>query len=1008
MANQELTFKISIEAAQAKAALADMRGEIAKTAQSTQNANKSELSMRQQLSSASSLQRQRSAALIAEWKRAETQAANLAKGVRPVGENLQKVTDIMQALGSSSAVLQGPMGGVASRLRSIGAIATEAGGGLGIAGAAIGALLAASVGAAVGIYKLVSAFAEATGHLHDLSQRTNYSVETLSALQHAAETSGGSIESISAALGIFQRNMEEAATGNKELAQVFKVLNIDINDNEKALRQAFQILSQMPAGAQQTALSMKLFGRSGREVMAVFKEAGGDLDAFISKLRDEGLLVTGQAARKGDELSDSITKIGQQFSATGRAVANEFAPLVADALSTFSRWLRDNQGELVATARAVAGLIKDIGALASFIYSISPIRLSVQIIRTVTDVMGAPAAKDSWTNPTDNKTSYFGQLWDMIQRGPDPNPRDLKNKLGYAPPGGWPVQTKEQIAATTKANADAQKKTADDARKLQDQLNSLRAPRGGAAGRKREEESEAHKAIMRSIEEEKTAIADLDRVYREAADAVKRSYQNRLSSFSEYMAAERAVADKRKNDAVNLITEEQKRIDSALAQRVISQKEYDRANDALARQKKDADDDRRKEETRLEDEERRRRLELEANYLREREALRDQKDADQIAALGRMRSLHVQDAEWFIANERERVRAVLRAELGYNEKVKLIELQRLKRKQDALYDEVRAIAEHYAEVKNVSIEEAMASKVVQDALRERAIAIEAIEYQRSRVIKETSDANIDAYRKEAKAAFDAQNAGAAGATRPRSVTKNIDEFGKEVKPEAFEKFTEEARKALSGESLELALFGIDAMRSSFEMLGNAVGEAVRSFVLFGKVEGGFRKFAAEMIASIAQMAAVQAVYQAAQGLAWLALNFFLPNPAYYKAAMTAFASAAVFGGIAGVAAIAGRALAGNAFSSGGGGSSGTGDTRSGSQTGTDQRTNQPPALADVNRRAIAQPKTIIVQPIVQLQLHGDIATDSLETRVVNAVVKRLDLNDERLTGMIQGAAQRGR
>lgn len=281
----------------------------------------------------------------------------LGTGLARAGADASQLKGAFAGLSQATAALDGPLGGISGRLSSITSIGAGVSTSAGAIGVAIGALAAITVGAAVGIYKLVTASAEATGHLHDLSQRTNFTVETLSALQHAAKTSGGSIETISSALGLFQKNMEAAAMGQEDMSRLFKVLNIDILDNEKALRQAFDILSKLPAGAQQTALSMKLFGRSGREVMAVFKEAGGDLDKFISKLRDEGLLVTSEMAAKGDKLSDSVTRIGEQFSAVGRQVASEFEPMVQRALNNFSTWLRNSSGELQGAANKVSNLI---------------------------------------------------------------------------------------------------------------------------------------------------------------------------------------------------------------------------------------------------------------------------------------------------------------------------------------------------------------------------------------------------------------------------------------------------------------------------------------------------------------------------------------------------------------------------------------------------------------------------------------------------------------------------
>jgi len=101
--------------------------------------------------------------------------------------------------------------------------------------------------------------------------------------------------------------------------------------------------------------------------------------------------------------------------------------------------------------------------------------------------------------------------------------------------------------------------------------------------------------------------------------------------------------------------------------------------------------------------------------------------------------------------------------------------------------------------------------------------------------------------------------------------------------------------------------------SQFNAIAGAVGNAVKAFVLFGSAGGGFKKFAAEVIASIAQMAAVQAVFELAQGLAMLALAYFGFHPKAAISATEHFAAAAIFGTVAGVSAVVGRGVAGDSF-----------------------------------------------------------------------------------------------
>lgn len=157
--------------------------------------------------------------------------------------------------------------------------------------------------------------------------------------------------------------------------------------------------------------------------------------------------------------------------------------------------------------------------------------------------------------------------------------------------------------------------------------------------------------------------------------------------------------------------------------------------------------------------------------------------------------------------------------------------------------------------------------------------------------------------------------------------------------QAVERMDEGIQKTLAGG-------GLDAMAEAFSTLGQAVGQAVHAFVLFGSAGTSVRKVTAQVLASVAQMAAVKAVFELAEGFAALALAFFgIPNAG--PSASAHFAAAAVYASIAGVAALAGRAVAGNSFNNDGGGESGTGPR---STTARDREQVRPIDLARTQRR----------------------------------------------------------
>lgn len=108
---------------------------------------------------------------------------------------------------------------------------------------------------------------------------------------------------------------------------------------------------------------------------------------------------------------------------------------------------------------------------------------------------------------------------------------------------------------------------------------------------------------------------------------------------------------------------------------------------------------------------------------------------------------------------------------------------------------------------------------------------------------------------------------------------------------AGKEFGEQFADVVGGALRDLA-FGIGSLIEEWVLLGNTGPQAMRKLV-------------ASVLAGVAAQAAVKAIYELASGFAALFLN-----PAQASAHFTA---AALFGSIAGVAAIAGRGVAGDAF-----------------------------------------------------------------------------------------------
>lgn len=259
---------------------------------------------------------------------------------------LSKISQSITNLAGQVPVLGNAVSGLSSELSSMAGEATAAGsefaaiaGPIGIAVVAIGAAAAASIKLTEALFDLTKAAAESQGKLFDLSQQTGVSVETLSALQFLAETTGGNIEAVSASLGIFQKNLEASQDATTKQAEAFKSLGVDVTTTEETLRATLKALGAMPEGFRQTALALQIFGRGGKQILAILKEANGEIDTTIDKLAAMGI-GSSEAARQADQFNDELIKLHTQIQGIVNILGNEMIPEFLTALQTVEQFIK--------------------------------------------------------------------------------------------------------------------------------------------------------------------------------------------------------------------------------------------------------------------------------------------------------------------------------------------------------------------------------------------------------------------------------------------------------------------------------------------------------------------------------------------------------------------------------------------------------------------------------------------------------------------------------------------
>lgn len=261
------------------------------------------------------------------------------------------------------------------------------GGPAGIAAGALIALTGAAASAVKGLLDLTLHVTEQIDSLGDLSEKVNFSVRTISGLSTAIEAAGSNMEGFGNALGIFDKNIEKVAQGDKRLSGLFKELGIDATNNERALRQVAKIIFDLGGTAQQTALAMELFGKSGKDVVGVIKAANGDIEEFIKQSERLGFVIGDDAVKAADDLDKSLITLRAQVDSVIRQLGVELIPLVQEGATNISNWMKNNQGEIRKTILEVGNLIKKFYDLVQYIEIASPITFVVHTLYTASGLL---------------------------------------------------------------------------------------------------------------------------------------------------------------------------------------------------------------------------------------------------------------------------------------------------------------------------------------------------------------------------------------------------------------------------------------------------------------------------------------------------------------------------------------------------------------------------------------------------------------------------------------------
>lgn len=191
-------------------------------------------------------------------------------------------------------------------------------------------------------------------NLMEQSSVTGLSTDQLQEYAYMAELVDTDVSTITGSLTKLTNNMQSASNGTGDAYKAFQQLGIDVTNADGSLRDANDVfgeaidkLGEMENQTERDALTMDIFGKSGKELNPIIDAGSEAIEGFRQEAYEMGYVLDNDTLEALGGIDDSMQRLKNTGDAVKNQIAVALAPVISEITTAFVEWAQSVDWEKV-------------------------------------------------------------------------------------------------------------------------------------------------------------------------------------------------------------------------------------------------------------------------------------------------------------------------------------------------------------------------------------------------------------------------------------------------------------------------------------------------------------------------------------------------------------------------------------------------------------------------------------------------------------------------------------